>query len=222
MIETDMKISKYLYFSIVYCKKFKEAMQRALQTDRELINYIETTKPFYRTLHEHTGYNGTYRTALFVYMTLKSEVNIFYFFFIFSPIYIRCLLKIIFQVDAGLQLPDWTRNIFPDGKLKEAALMEYIITSYNDELKRLTGGFWLKLWLDNINDFINFKTINYHQAYFYSGHDVNISSVLRALGIFESHIPPYNSAIMFELHKIKRKLYVKVNNKIFNKKIFIE
>lgn len=49
------------------------------------------------------------------------------------------------------------------------------------------------------------------QAFFYSGHDVNVAGLMNTLGIFYPHVPNYASAINLELHgDEKQQFYVKV------------
>lgn len=40
----------------------------------------------------------------------------------------------------GLPLPEWSKNIYPNGELKKAVDAYHRIMSYNQELKRLNGG----------------------------------------------------------------------------------
>lgn len=40
----------------------------------------------------------------------------------------------------GLQLPEWTRNIYPNGDILNAVIAFYKIMNYNAELRRLNGG----------------------------------------------------------------------------------
>lgn len=40
----------------------------------------------------------------------------------------------------NLSLPHWAEGIFPDGKLRDGALLQYLHYGYNEKLKRLSGG----------------------------------------------------------------------------------
>lgn len=40
----------------------------------------------------------------------------------------------------SLPLPKWTREIFPYGRLYDAAISQYNMFSYNNELTKLNGG----------------------------------------------------------------------------------
>ena len=44
----------------------------------------------------------------------------------------------------------------------------------------------------------------------YSAHDLNIVAVLKALGVYQPHVPKYSSAVIIELHRINNFFYVKV------------
>lgn len=48
------------------------------------------------------------------------------------------------------------------------------------------------------------------KVFLYSAHESNVASLLRFLGIFYSHIPPYGSYIAIEIHNIKGERGVKV------------
>ena len=44
----------------------------------------------------------------------------------------------------------------------------------------------------------------------YGAHDLNVVSVLKALGVFYPHVPKYSSAVIVELHLIDQAYYVQV------------
>lgn len=44
------------------------------------------------------------------------------------------------EVSLGLQLPNWTADVFPDGKLLDAALLQYDIFNYNNKLLQYSAG----------------------------------------------------------------------------------
>lgn len=55
------------------------------------------------------------------------------------------------QAFMNLTLPEWTNDMFPNGRLKDAIEFYYRLVSYNEKLRRLNGGALLKNFLDNIN-----------------------------------------------------------------------
>lgn len=46
-------------------------------------------------------------------------------------------------MSGGLTVPTWTEGGYPEEKLREAAIMESIFSSWNVELKRYTGGSYI-------------------------------------------------------------------------------
>lgn len=67
------------------------------------------------------------------------------------------------------------------------------------------------MWLENVDRFL-LGNMTDTKAIFWSGHDQNIADLLVALNNFnEPHIPPYNSAVILELHDIMGQYYVKVS-----------
>lgn len=51
------------------------------------------------------------------------------------------------ESEFGLKLPEWTKGYYPD-KMLPLTTLSYILNIYNDELKRLKGGAFLKKTLD--------------------------------------------------------------------------
>lgn len=48
------------------------------------------------------------------------------------------------------------------------------------------------------------------KLHLYSGHDVNVSGILRSLNVYKTHIPYFSSAVIIELLKENDEYYVKV------------
>ena len=44
-----------------------------------------------------------------------------------------------FQEEFGLELPHWTKKVFPE-QMANVTIFNYILNTYTDELKRLKGG----------------------------------------------------------------------------------
>lgn len=69
-----------------------------------------------KEVSKHTGYNITDLKGLeYLYSTLYTESSL------------------------GLHLPEWTQDIFPDGKLSDADFLFFELLSH-DQLKNLYGG----------------------------------------------------------------------------------
>ncbi|XP_017766880.1 PREDICTED: venom acid phosphatase Acph-1-like isoform X3 [Eufriesea mexicana] len=95
----------------------------------------------------------------------------------------------------NLPLPEWcTDEVYK--KLQDTVKIEYDIRSYTPFLKRLNGGALIKRFIDNIK--INEKRDRPRKIYLYSGHEVNIAAVAKALNLPEPELPPYGCAIILE------------------------
>lgn len=59
--------------------------------------------------------------------------------------------------------------------------------------------------LNILTDFeLNSRSYKTTKIHLLSGHEFNIASMLLLLDVFEPHVPPYGSHIIFELHKINQ------------------
>lgn len=66
------------------------------------------------------------------------------------------------------------------------------------------------MWLENVDKFI-LGNLTDTKAMFWSAHDQNVADLLVAINNFNTpNLPPYNSALILELHEIKGQYYVKV------------
>merc|ERR1711913_189441 len=76
---------------------------------------------------------------LFQYISKNSGMNISTMQQLY---YVYDVLK--FEASLNLPLPEWTKTIFPGGKFKEVYNLNFVELSFNDEVKRLKGGSFLK------------------------------------------------------------------------------
>ncbi|XP_072387070.1 prostatic acid phosphatase-like [Diabrotica undecimpunctata] len=116
------------------------------------------------------------------------------------------------QVDVGLPLPDWAKAIYPE---PITSIAGWLFESYSRtyQMKRLATG----RFLNNIVEYFENMSENcsYSQKYqFYSGHDLNIASILNSFGAFNPPYPPqFASTIYMELHVENWQHVVKVFSK---------
>ncbi|XP_011306014.1 venom acid phosphatase Acph-1 [Fopius arisanus] len=176
----------WFYFSSVgVCSNYMKQQKLAETTNPIMIKYLEDNKEFFQNISRHAGTNGTYELAYIVYVTINSEIEM------------------------GLTAPQWTEGLMAKGKLKDNAEHVFNLRGINDDLKKISAGVWLKMWLENIEQFVSGRTPR-RKALFWSGHDQNVGDLLVAMGSFdEPHVPPYNSAVILELHHVNAKYFVK-------------
>ncbi|RZC35945.1 venom acid phosphatase Acph-1, partial [Asbolus verrucosus] len=106
------------------------------------------------------------------------------------------------EYDYGLELPEWTSEIFPE-VLEEAAGLYFEFATGNTVLKRYAAGFLLKKILDDSLSKKNGLLPENRKLFLYSAHDYNVGSVLHTLNVFERHVPPYGATVFFEIHNIE-------------------
>ncbi|XP_031365171.1 venom acid phosphatase Acph-1-like isoform X3 [Apis dorsata] len=154
------------------------------ETDKDVIQFEKDNRDVYKYLSEHTGGNITQSKVFSLYQHLFDQNNI------------------------GLELPEWTKSVFPHGKLDELAIYDILIRTRTLESKQISGGIWIREWLNHVDDYISKK--DRRKAFMYAAHDLNIACILSALGNFNNEIPYYGNSLMFELHKDDNEYYVQV------------
>lgn len=115
----------------------------------------------------------------------------------------------IIQKTMNLSIPAWcTEEIYYD--LRELFVIRAKAEEATQELKKIHAGPLLKEFLDNIND------PDHKKAYFYSGHDLNIGSIVETLQIQNFDFPDFGCALILETWQDKMNehiKFVKVSNK---------
>ncbi|XP_076643313.1 venom acid phosphatase Acph-1 [Halictus rubicundus] len=172
----------YLYNGL-NCANFWQWRADVEKNDCGVAKFESENKDVYKYLSEHTGGNIT-----------QSRV--------FS---LRQLLYA--QRDIGLELPEWTKEVFP-GKLDDLAVYDILIRNRTPKMKQLLGGVWIKEWLNRVNDYLN-RNDN-RKAFMYASHELNLAAILVALDNFDYKVPSYSSTIMFELHEKNNQHFIQI------------
>lgn len=95
----------------------------------------------------------------------------------------------------GLPMPDWCdEKLLED--LKEAYQIKYDVFLYNDELKKLIVGPFLKKAIENINENNNKKKDV--RVYLYCTHGLTIHAFLRAHNINHIRMLEYGATVVLE------------------------
>lgn len=102
---------------------------------------------------------------------------------------------------AGLNLPDWTENVFPDKMLPLAARNLELLTE-TPFMKKIKGGALVTEILDQMLKKRSGLLHPERSLFIYSGHDVTLVNVMRAVGVIDetSNKPDYGATLVFELH----------------------
>lgn len=91
----------------------------------------------------------------------------------------------------------------------ELSAVEYLLQTWTPRMKRLLGGIWIRNFLNRVQDLLSGKNIQ-RKGYFYFYSEHHVAAILNALDIYEPHVPSYLSLVIFELHEVDSKFYVKV------------
>ncbi|KAG1682396.1 Testicular acid phosphatase [Nymphon striatum] len=99
----------------------------------------------------------------------------------------------------NLTPPAWVLNNIT--QLKEQSTGDFVLLVPNKELKKLKGGPLVKEIISNFDKNINNESLV--KMYQFSTHDTILAVLMSTLKIFNDILPPYSSAIIFELFKNK-------------------
>lgn len=114
----------------------------------------------------------------------------------------------MFQSDFGLQLPEWTKSIYPE-PLQSTVSLVYEYMNADSIVMKIHAGYLLQKILNDTTAKVNNRL--QRKMFLYSGHEATLANLLYSLKVFKpQHVPPYGSTIMFELHKHRQDYYIKV------------
>lgn len=166
---------------------------------RQLDNIVAATKPckawkaMYDGLLENVNSDPKF-TEVFDYLSKYTNQSV------------RSVLDVDFlystlqtQQEAGLKLPEWTKNVFPH-KMKVPFMLSLALLSYNSTLQKFHTGPLLSEIRQYIKESVSHTSVD-RSLYIYSGHDVNIVSLWRAFGFEELLEPEYGASLTIELHE---------------------
>ncbi|XP_032676162.1 uncharacterized protein LOC116846457 [Odontomachus brunneus] len=167
-----------------HCKEYEQAYVNILKSNEVKIK--NNFGNLMEDLSEHVGRNITSLFDLYVLY------NIF-----------------LIQLSMNLTLPDWSRDIFPRGKLQDASLFQLKLYNYNDELIKLNGGVLLYKIIQDMIGIMN-GTLANRKINIICGHDVNVVAMLYVLGIYDNSFPAFTSSVIMELREKDGKYFVRV------------
>nr|XP_023016132.1 venom acid phosphatase Acph-1-like [Leptinotarsa decemlineata] len=127
---------------------------------------------------------------------------------LYSKSFAELYFTLTTESEYGLDIPEWSKAAYPF--IKHLAILDYNTSSATDLQKRLSTGFFIKKIIDDSVAKSKGKEHEHTKIFLYSAHESNIAAVLRFLGIFYNHIPPYGSYITFEIHNVKGVRGIKV------------
>ncbi|KAJ8668934.1 hypothetical protein QAD02_000193 [Eretmocerus hayati] len=169
------------------CPEYLRELER-VRSLPEVVAKLESFREFLNSLTELTQKNAT------------SPVDMYNLYHILTA-----------EAMMNLTLPEWTRDIFPEGKLLDGINFWYEIFSYTPLMRRLNGGKLLRSIIDSMQQVTDSTIAKDRKIYLYSGHETNVAAVLQVLGLYKPHVPDYGSSVLFELFESRGKYYVRVS-----------
>ncbi|XP_014279965.1 prostatic acid phosphatase isoform X2 [Halyomorpha halys] len=176
------ELDKELLIMLTKCQKIKEE-EDLLKNDPMIKEYNEEHTELFEYLGTHTGEQ--------IRDTSKTRS-------IYTNLYIESITQDNFTI------PEWARCIYPE-RMSRVSVFDLQMLTKSKTLKRLRGGPLLK---EIITHMKQKRSGNLRQnLWMYSGHDVTLTALMDAMGVFEPHIPPLAAAVMIELRKDKNQDY---------------
>ncbi|CAL8125995.1 unnamed protein product [Orchesella dallaii] len=166
-----------------YISEFKKVLECPL-----IEEFKQSHEQAFQYIKEHTG---------------MPEVNLENIGQVHDTLFIQSLYNI--------PLPSWTEKVFPE-PMKTVSDVGFQILSANREMMKFNGGPLLKEVIENMEKTLKCSKCKkkkqkeenqVKKVYLYSGHDTTVAAFLATLSLFDTHQPPYCSAIMIELHEVK-------------------
>ncbi|GAB1867868.1 Prostatic acid phosphatase [Camponotus japonicus] len=114
----------------------------------------------------------------------------------------------IAQSTMNLTLSEWTQDYFLDGPLFDTIVFAYNINGFTPLIRKLLAGPMIRTIFNNMITEKN-PIPSHTKLYLYSGHDVNIATMLQAFKLYKPHVPEYSSAVILELLEQNKQYYVK-------------
>lgn len=109
----------------------------------------------------------------------------------------------------NLTLPEWIKDYYH--KLIPLTLYDLQLNTYNDVLKRLKGGpFLKKIVTDMLAKKDNTLEPEARKMFMYIGHDSTVVTLLDVMHVWNNQMPHYNIMTMIELHENNDKWNVQV------------
>ncbi|TGZ53473.1 Uncharacterized protein DBV15_05864, partial [Temnothorax longispinosus] len=158
------------------CPNFISQMNQILQTT-ETQRMLAQYQPLFDYLTKHTERNiSTPSDVALLYATLET------------------------LAERNDMLPNWAKDVFPDGSMRNVTLLEYDLLSATHLQRQLNGGIFLGEIIGNSLKYIVGDISRNRKMMVYSGDARNIVGVLKNLDLWSPHIPNEASALIFELY----------------------
>jgi len=166
-----------LLSSHAVCPRFTQLHKEVLEESNFMKNIYKENRELFEYISKNSGENIT---------------DIVHLDYVFDTLLIESIY--------GMELPDWTKKVYPGGKFKELRDLSFTVDTFNHEMKRLKGGPFVKEMVEHF-DSVATHTMepSNRKMFMYSAHDTTVAPVLHTLGVFNMIAPPYASMVVVEL-----------------------
>ncbi|CAH2010039.1 unnamed protein product [Acanthoscelides obtectus] len=127
---------------------------------------------------------------------------------LYSKSFAELYFTLTTEHENGFLMPDWAKSVYPH--IKHLAIMDYVSSTSTDLLKRLSSGFLIKKVIEDSKAKADGKEYKGTKIFLYSAHESNVAAILRFLGLFHPHVPPYGSYLSMEIHNFDGKRIIKI------------
>jgi len=170
-----------------YCDFRKVVLENLPKNPEIRSKFIDPHKSIFEYISKHSG------------LVIKDLLDLLNFYFIVKS-----------EDDVGLELPEWTKKIYPEPLYSTASLV-YEYLNIDPDVKKIHAGYFLqKMVNDSVAKINNELEPAGRKMFLYSAHETTLGYVLHALKVSKPHIPPYGSAIILELHQRKQEYLFKL------------
>ncbi|XP_060527078.1 venom acid phosphatase Acph-1-like [Cylas formicarius] len=104
------------------------------------------------------------------------------------------------EKENGYDHPQWAKDVYHH--ILQLAIKDYNVSTFNAELKKYCTGFLVKKIIDDSLTKAKGEYFKDTKIFLYSAHEFNVAVLLRFLGVFYPHVPPYGSYVVIEVHNV--------------------
>ncbi|CAH1398941.1 unnamed protein product [Nezara viridula] len=176
-------LDKELLIMLTKCPKIKEE-EELIKENPIVKQYNEENSRMFIELAKHTGettpLNPSKTRTIYTNLNIESQTLI------------------------NFSIPCWAKCYYPE-PMSRVSVFSLKMLTMTKTLKRLRGGPLLKEIITHMKEKKDGSLKQ--KLWMYSAHDVTLTCLLDAMGVFEPHIPPLSATVMVELRKNKNKDY---------------
>ncbi|KAF5300435.1 hypothetical protein FQA39_LY02234 [Lamprigera yunnana] len=169
------------------CKTLSRELKGYYKNPTTYEKYIKPQENFFKYIQNKTGLEiNDYIDINTVYLILKGED------------------------DYGLQLPEWTKLVYPEPIHRTASFL-YVYANLERKFREINSGYLMrKILNDMVLKVTGALEPKNRKMFLYSGHDKTVGNILSNLKVYDGSLPDYGNTVIFELHHKEGNYFVKL------------